>query len=175
MTTNRAAPEVMQQGKFTQAADCWSFGVTMWEVYARAVEPFIGHSNIDVIQIIVDNDITTELKKPRKCPDDVYEVMKSIWQLEPGKRPSFKDLLETLLALHDHPDNSFFVPAGGAGKMDDANSDGEPGYSFLEQAASLYGRTPAADDADPAEQYAHTPATHDYGPVDEVANRSSSD
>ncbi len=39
------------------------------------------------------------LEPPEECPPGLYPVMRSTWQTEPSERPSFSELLETLLAL----------------------------------------------------------------------------
>ena len=36
------------------------------------------------------------LEKPRACPDGLYEVMKSCWELEPQRRPSFQELCKKI-------------------------------------------------------------------------------
>lgn len=36
------------------------------------------------------------MEPPEGCPPAVYALMKSCWELEPGKRPSFKKLTEKL-------------------------------------------------------------------------------
>jgi len=36
------------------------------------------------------------MESPEGCPPAVYALMKSCWELEPGKRPSFKKLTEKL-------------------------------------------------------------------------------
>lgn len=33
---------------------------------------------------------------PEGCPPAIYALMKSCWEMEPGKRPSFKKLTEKL-------------------------------------------------------------------------------
>ncbi|XP_068776193.1 megakaryocyte-associated tyrosine-protein kinase isoform X2 [Struthio camelus] len=36
------------------------------------------------------------MEAPEDCPSTIYALMKSCWELEPGKRPSFKKLMEKL-------------------------------------------------------------------------------
>lgn len=36
------------------------------------------------------------MEPPEGCPPTVYVLMKSCWELEPCKRPSFKKLMEKL-------------------------------------------------------------------------------
>ena len=33
---------------------------------------------------------------PENCPNEVYELMRSCWQLDPNARPSFEELADSL-------------------------------------------------------------------------------
>ena len=37
---NRYAPEAISIGKFTSKSDVWSFGITLWEMFAYAATPY---------------------------------------------------------------------------------------------------------------------------------------
>lgn len=45
-------PEAILYGKFTVAADVFSFGVVLWEIFSFALQPFYGYSNEEVIDFI---------------------------------------------------------------------------------------------------------------------------
>ncbi len=56
----------------------------------------------DVLQYVEQGN---RMEKPEGCPDDVYNLMKHTWHLDPTLRPSFKEILINLkniqLNLHD--------------------------------------------------------------------------
>jgi hypothetical protein len=60
-----------------------SFGVLMWEIFSDGEEPYKGIT--DLIQFLeVENK---RLRKPDSCHgDELYELMKSCWEIESKKR-----------------------------------------------------------------------------------------
>ena len=40
------------------------------------------------------------MEKPEMCPENVYEIMKECWNLEPGKRPSMTDICKRINAMY---------------------------------------------------------------------------
>ena len=89
------SPEAVIYGKFSTAGDVWSFGVTMWEIYSFAMQPYYGISNEEVTKLIRSG---RHLEKPYDCPRSTYEIMKQCWSSEPMDRPSFSDLYNMLNA-----------------------------------------------------------------------------
>ena len=87
------SPEAVVYGKFTTAGDVWSFGVTMWEIFSFAIQPYYGISNEEVTKFIRSGK---HLEKPRDCPDQIYAIMQQCWNLEPEERPSFTILQEMI-------------------------------------------------------------------------------
>lgn len=83
------SPEAVIYGKFSTAGDIWSFGVTMWEIFSFAMQPYYGISNEEVTKFIRTG---RHLEKPFYCPRNTYEIMKQCWSAEPLQRPLFGDL-----------------------------------------------------------------------------------
>ena len=83
------SPEAVIFGKFSTAGDVWSFGVTMWEIFSFAMQPYFGLSNEEVTKHI---RMGRYLEKPIDCPDKIYTIMEMCWVLEPDGRPSFEEL-----------------------------------------------------------------------------------
>jgi hypothetical protein len=66
----------------------------MWEVFSGGLRPY--DDVIDVEHKIVGGDL---LKRPEKCPIEMYKLMLMCWNREPSKRPSFAVLLEQMSAV----------------------------------------------------------------------------
>jgi serine/threonine protein kinase len=91
------SPEAVIFGKFSTAGDVWSFGVTMWEIFSFAMQPYFGLSNEEVTKHIRRGQ---HLEQPNYCPDKIYGTMKMCWELEPDSRPSFFELQNHINEIH---------------------------------------------------------------------------
>jgi hypothetical protein len=40
------------------------------------------------------------MKCPENCPNEIYELMNSCWNKEPEKRPSFKQIFQTIEQIY---------------------------------------------------------------------------
>uniref|UniRef100_A0A1B6E257 non-specific protein-tyrosine kinase n=1 Tax=Clastoptera arizonana TaxID=38151 RepID=A0A1B6E257_9HEMI len=87
------APESINFRRFTTASDVWMFGVCMWEILMLGVKPFMGVKNNDVIGKLDNGE---RLALPANCPPRLYSLMSQCWAYEPSKRPTFKDIKESL-------------------------------------------------------------------------------
>eukprot|EP00040_Diaphanoeca_grandis_P003142 m.23917 g.23917 ORF g.23917 m.23917 type:complete len:679 (+) comp14413_c0_seq1:155-2191(+) len=85
------APESVNYGKFTSKSDIFSFGVTMWEIYTAAKEPW---GDLMMAEVLERLNAGERLEKPRICPSDVYEIMKNCWKMDSKLRPSFAQLMK---------------------------------------------------------------------------------
>ena len=122
------SPEAVIYGKFSTAGDVWSFGVTMWEVFSFAMQPYYGISNEEVTKLIRTG---RHLEKPYDCPRTTYEIMKQCWSQEPLERPSFSDLYTMLNASRisvSSEDSSFSSSDSLSQSESDLDSD-----AFLEE------------------------------------------
>lgn len=86
-------PEAILYGKFTVAADVFSFGVVLWEIFSFALQPFYGYSNEEVIDFIKKGVL---LPQPEDCPEWIYNIMLECWKREPEDRMSFSQALKLL-------------------------------------------------------------------------------
>ena len=94
------APELIQNNNsdnITEKVDVYSFGIIIWEIYARA-QPYKGMS---VSQII--NYVCNEKGRPNcdlidkdEIPKGLFELMKKCWDKNPTSRPDFEEILEIL-------------------------------------------------------------------------------
>ncbi|KAH8277965.1 hypothetical protein KR018_011088 [Drosophila ironensis] len=85
------APESFNLGVFSHASDVWSFGVTIWEMFALGAPPYGEISNVEAIKLV---DSGERLPQPNICPSYIYAVMQSCWKERPKDRPTFVYLVE---------------------------------------------------------------------------------
>jgi serine/threonine protein kinase len=90
------APEAMNELKFSQASDVWSFSVTLLEIFSDGREPFTGMSNQEVIREVAAG---YRPPAPKTCPAEVYTLMGECWAEDPSMRPSFADIVSTFQRL----------------------------------------------------------------------------
>ncbi|KAI6173971.1 Non-specific protein-tyrosine kinase [Aphelenchoides besseyi] len=89
-------PESLRKREFSHKSDCWAFGVTLWELYTYGEEPWAGHRAAEVLQLTENGE---QLKKPRKCLQEIYNVMLMCWNLDAELRPKFGHLKNLLLDI----------------------------------------------------------------------------
>lgn len=63
------AKEALEQGRFSEASDVWSFGVTLWEIWSYGRQPYGSASNQTVIELIANRHL---LECPPNCPTNIY-------------------------------------------------------------------------------------------------------
>ena len=97
-TVRWLSPEVIMYGSHSISGEVWSYGVLVWEVFSNAQLPYSGINNEDVISYVRGSNI---LPRPKLCPDEIYEVLKSCWEITPLERPGFKSLCESMTSFHD--------------------------------------------------------------------------
>ncbi|KAL7737903.1 hypothetical protein ACLKA6_006277 [Drosophila palustris] len=85
------APESFNNGIFSHASDVWSFGVTLWEMFALGAPPYGDKLNVDAIELVNNGH---RLPQPDLCPAYIYAVMHSCWNHHPKERPTFAYLME---------------------------------------------------------------------------------
>lgn len=81
------ALESLTRQSFTSKSDVWSFGITMWEIFTYGRE--IPYKDIKNSEVVSHLEQGHRLGKPDKCPEKVFEIMKSCWDKDPIKRASF--------------------------------------------------------------------------------------
>uniref|UniRef100_A0A8D2DJI3 Serine/threonine-protein kinase LMTK2 n=1 Tax=Sciurus vulgaris TaxID=55149 RepID=A0A8D2DJI3_SCIVU len=84
----------------TKYSNIWSLGVTLWELFDNAAQPYANLSNLDVLnQVIREREM--KLPKPQleqPYSDRWYEVLQFCW-LSPDKRPAAEDVHRLLTYL----------------------------------------------------------------------------
>lgn len=88
------APEAIFDKIYTTQSDVWSFGVLMWEIFSLGASPYPG--------LQIDEEFCCRLKEgtrmraPEYSSSEIYQTMLDCWQGEPGDRPTFTELVESL-------------------------------------------------------------------------------
>ncbi|XP_048223536.1 serine/threonine-protein kinase LMTK2 [Perognathus longimembris pacificus] len=84
----------------TKYSNIWSLGVTLWELFDNASQPYANLSDLDVLnQVIRERD--TKLPKPQleqSFSDQWYEVLQLCW-LSPDQRPAAEQVHRLLMCL----------------------------------------------------------------------------
>nr|AAH77278.1 Syk-prov protein [Xenopus laevis] len=80
------APESLNYHKFSSKSDVWSFGILMWEGYSYGLKPYPGMKGNEVTVFIESGK---RLESPRRCPPEMYNLMKLCWTYSTDERPSF--------------------------------------------------------------------------------------
>lgn len=88
------APESLKDGVFTSQSDVWSYGVVLWEMATLASQPYQGLSNEQVLKYVIDGGV---MEKPENCLPKLYDLMRHCWHYNPASRPTFLQLIESLL------------------------------------------------------------------------------
>lgn len=92
-TPNYMAPEVLSNGKITEKADVFSFGVLVWEVLTGR-EPWQDLNPFQVIyQVCFGNK---QLELPGDCPAPLAGLMHACWSKSPEARPQWPAVLQAL-------------------------------------------------------------------------------
>nr|CAH7727893.1 unnamed protein product [Callosobruchus chinensis] len=82
--------EAVYEDEFSTKSDMYSFGVLMWEVFAKGELP---HSKVN------DNTFLNKLKEKKlewkphpDTPEPLTRIQETCWDIDPQKRPSFAEL-----------------------------------------------------------------------------------
>lgn len=97
------APESVLYGKFTLESDIWSYGVVLWEIYSYGKQPYFGHTNEEVLQLVMQG---TMLTIPDSCPPYITKLIQACWKTDPKDRIPFIDVYDELQSALDYFDNS---------------------------------------------------------------------
>ena len=77
------APEQLDELKYSKGSDVWSFGVLMYEIYARQM-PWKGVPNTKIPVFI---HLGKRLELPATTPADVVELVNQCWAEKARDRP----------------------------------------------------------------------------------------
>ncbi|KAB0797941.1 hypothetical protein PPYR_08934 [Photinus pyralis] len=87
------SPESVMYGRFTLESDIWSYGIILWEIYSYGKQPYYGHSNEEVVKLILQGIM---LIPPEDSPTVICSLMKACWKTEPRDRIKFSEIFDKL-------------------------------------------------------------------------------
>ena len=90
------APEVLTENRFSSASDVWSYGILLREMFNPFLNdvPFTEEFDKLTMATVMVPDI------PSTCPENIATLMKSCWQMDPTKRPTFVHFVKTLTEIN---------------------------------------------------------------------------
>ncbi|CAG0921627.1 unnamed protein product [Notodromas monacha] len=86
-------PEAIVDKRFSEASDVWAFGVLLWELTTLAQQPYEEVDPFEMVNFLYDG---YRLYQPIHCPDELFHVMATCWDTDPGNRPSFRHIISCL-------------------------------------------------------------------------------
>ncbi|XP_043112984.1 macrophage colony-stimulating factor 1 receptor [Puntigrus tetrazona] len=103
------APESIFDCVYTVQSDVWSYGILLWEIFSLGKSPYPN--------ILVDSKFYKMIKcgyqmsRPDFAPPEMYNIMKTCWNLEAAERPTFSkisQLIERMLGdAEDQQDTQY--------------------------------------------------------------------
>ena len=95
-TATFMAPEVSEgNGFYFGAIDVFSFGTILWQLASECTNPYIDQG-IHLFQIPEFLSSGNRLEIPESCPPAVSQLISQCWHPNPKKRPSFKQITQSL-------------------------------------------------------------------------------
>ncbi|ELK03674.1 Mast/stem cell growth factor receptor [Pteropus alecto] len=88
------APESIFNCVYTFESDVWSYGIFLWELFSLGSSPYPG--------MPVDSKFYKMIKEgfrmlsPEHAPAEMYAIMKTCWDADPLKRPTFKQIVQLI-------------------------------------------------------------------------------
>jgi hypothetical protein len=99
-TPQWAAPEVIREEVYTEAADVYGYGIILWELAALQC-PYKGMNAIRIARSVAFEGLRPSLDAvPAACPREILVLMQECWDADPQKRPTFPQILERLAKIN---------------------------------------------------------------------------
>ena len=97
------APEYLCDGIFNTKSDIYSFGILIWEIFMEDTNPY---KNVNINDYLLGNKDVVYKQRPlikdeyfNECKE-IKELMISMWEQKPEKRPNIEEILNLLEELN---------------------------------------------------------------------------
>jgi len=90
--------EAMDSRFFSEASDCWSYGVMTWEILTYGEFPYQGIPMEDVQSMVRAG---LRLVQPQNCPDELWSIVSRCWSVQIKDRWRFANLMTLLVKEED--------------------------------------------------------------------------
>ena len=88
-----SSPEALEERRFSEQSDAWSYGVLLYELWSHGELPYNGLPVKKVWSEVIKG---LRLSQPPDCPRDIYSIMRLCWA-DYGDRPVFTQLIDMLM------------------------------------------------------------------------------
>eukprot|EP00042_Codosiga_hollandica_P044453 m.439375 g.439375 ORF g.439375 m.439375 type:complete len:476 (+) comp56789_c0_seq17:78-1505(+) len=102
-----SAPEVgVTDGSMrirTSKEDSWGFGLLLYEMMTQAQLPYdikAWKNRTLYLETMYEVQEGLVLPQPEQCPDFIYDIMATCWELQPQNRPNFRTIHRFLTSKH---------------------------------------------------------------------------
>ena len=145
------APELLKAmwaGKtrvqYSEKVDVYAFGIVLWEICTRHQPLQELKTILDVYEFVVEQNKRPELHDARqvtsgsfRAPSTVYDLIVKCWAANPARRPSMKDIHDTLKSDRCRDEwHRFDLGAFGSGRLQ------RPSHRMRAASASAVARPP---------------------------------
>ncbi|EAL63927.1 LIM-type zinc finger-containing protein [Dictyostelium discoideum AX4] len=91
------SPELFKGNGYDETCDVYAFGIVLWEIIARK-EPYENINSWSIPVLVAKGERPTI---PADCPSEYSKLIKACWTDKPKKRPSFKEICDTLKKISE--------------------------------------------------------------------------
>ncbi|XP_013415521.1 tyrosine kinase receptor Cad96Ca-like [Lingula anatina] len=91
------APESLSDSVYTTKSDVWAYGILLWEIVTLGATPY--PTMVTARELLKEIDQGYRMEKPKHCTPELYKLMTWCWEQDPGRRPTFEDLVVHLEKL----------------------------------------------------------------------------
>ncbi|KAN0042573.1 hypothetical protein ACTA71_011381 [Dictyostelium dimigraforme] len=91
------SPELFKGNGYDETCDVYAFGIVLWEIIARK-EPYENINSWSIPVMVAKGERPTI---PADCPSEYSKLIKACWADKPKKRPSFKEICDSLKKLSE--------------------------------------------------------------------------